>query len=45
MLTIPKGQSSKSFQVTTKHVLARVKVVITASANDTTKTANLNVNR
>jgi len=44
-ITIPKGQSSKAFQVTTKHVSSRVKVVITASANGVSKTANLNVNR
>jgi probable HAF family extracellular repeat protein len=44
-ITIPKGQSSKTFQVTTKHVMARVKVVITASANGVSKSANLNVNR
>jgi hypothetical protein len=44
-ITIPKGQSSKSFQVTTKHVTARVKVVISASANGIGKSANVNVNR
>jgi hypothetical protein len=43
-ITIPKGQLSKSFQVTTTHPSARVKVVISASANGVSKTANLNVN-
>jgi len=44
-ITIPKGQSSNSFQVATKHVTARVKVVISAAANGISKSANLNVNR
>ncbi len=45
IFTIPRGQASKAFQVTTKHVTSRVKVVITGSADGITKTANLNLNR
>jgi probable HAF family extracellular repeat protein len=44
-LTIPKGQSSASFQVTTKKVASRVLVTIQASANNVSKSANLKLNK
>ena len=43
-LTIPRGQSSATFKVTTKHVTARVKVSITGSANGISKSPTLIVN-
>jgi probable HAF family extracellular repeat protein len=44
-ITIPKGQSTASFQVTTKKVSSRVLVTIQASANSVKKTANLKLNK
>jgi hypothetical protein len=43
-LIIPKGQSSGTFNVTTKHVTTREKISITASANGTGKSPTLIVN-
>lgn len=44
-ITIPKGQSSAAFQVTTQKVPSRVLVTIKGSANGISKTANLKLNR
>ena len=44
-ITIPKGQSSANFQVTTKKVASRVVVTIQGKANGTSKYADLKLNR